>query len=163
MKVRHIISLILMMVLIFGGSVYAYARLFSNHSDDAYNEGDGTTGASAAIPACYSTIGELIIKGGMYFFKAHADIDLLSEHTETSDIYGADFHTLFCAVNSALDNMNIARYCYRELEYKADRTPYNPVVIAKLMAFDYDSFKEEQGLLKDIFSEVKNYLGKNVF
>ncbi len=160
MKVRHIISSILIMVLIFGGGFYADARLFSNHSDDAYNEGDGTSGTSAAIPACYNTIGELIIKGGVYFFKARADIDLLSENTEVSDLYGTDFHTLFCAVTSALDNMNIARYYYRELEYKAGRTPYNPEVIAKLTAFNYAAFKENNDLLSDVFTEVENYLVK---
>ena len=158
MKVRHIISSILIIVLIFGGGFYADARLHSNSSDGAFDGGDGTTAASEAVPACYSTIKELIIKGAEYFFKAHADIDLLSENTEVSDLYGADFYTLFCTVNSALDNMNIARYHYRELEYKAGRTPYNQVVIAKLMAFDYGTFKEQNDLLSDVFTEVQSYL-----
>jgi hypothetical protein len=32
------------------------------------------------------------------------------------------------------------------------------VVINKLLAFDYDSFQEENALLKDIFFEVKSHL-----
>ncbi len=51
-----------------------------------------------------------------------------------------------------------SRYYYQELEIKANHTPYNQVVINKLLAFDYDSFQEEHGLLKDVFSEVKSYL-----
>jgi hypothetical protein len=54
--------------------------------------------------------------------------------------------------------MNMARYYYQELQYKANRTPYNQGVINKLLSFDYDSFQEQNGLLKDVFSEVKSYL-----
>ena len=52
----------------------------------------------------------------------------------------------------------MARYYYQELSYKANKTPYNQVVINKLLAFDYDSFQEKHGLLQDVFSEVKGYL-----
>ena len=156
MRVNNIILTVLIGALIFSAAP-VHARLFSNHSDSAYNGGDGTSSTEGANLACLS-IEELIIKGAEYFFKAHADINWLSEKVEISAIYGTDYYTLWWAVNSALDNMNMARYYYQELQYKANNTPYNQEVINKLLAFDYDSFQEQNSLIKDVFSEVKSYL-----
>jgi len=160
MRVNKIILTVLIGTLVFIGSSHVYGRLFGNHSDSAYNGGDGTSSTEGANLACYNTIEELIIKGAKYFFKAQENINLLSENVEISDIYGVDFYSLWWAVNSALDNMNMARYYYQELQYKANNTPYNQVVIYKLLAFDYDFFQEQNGLLKDVFFEVKSYLVK---
>lgn len=157
MRVKHIIFTVLIGAFIFN-VVPVHARLFSNTSDSAYNGGDGSSSTEGAKLACFNTIEELIIKGAESFFKAQADINSLSEYTEISDLYGADFFTLWWAVNSALDNMNMARYYYQELENRANQTPYNQVIINKLMDFDYDSFQEQNNLIKDVFSEVKGYL-----
>jgi len=157
MRVKHIIFTVLIGVLLFS-AVPVHGRMFANYSEFAYEEGDGTRGTGEAPLACSYTMEELVIKGAEYYFKAHADMDILSEKVEISDIYGADFNTLRWTVNSALDNMNMARYYYQELQYKANNTPYNQVVINKLLAFDYDSFQEEHGLFKEIFSEIKSYL-----
>ncbi|MGD2090032.1 MAG: hypothetical protein PVH61_27900 [Candidatus Aminicenantes bacterium] len=157
MRVKHIILTVIIGALLFSVAP-VHARLHSNSSEGAFNGGDGTSSTGEATLACYSTIRELIIKGAEYFFKAHSNINWLSENVETSDIYGADYYTLWWAVNSALDNMNMARYYYQELQYKANNTPYNQVVINKLMDFDYDSLQEQQSLLQDVFSEVKGYL-----
>jgi hypothetical protein len=156
MRVKHIILTVLIGALLFGAAPI-HARLFSNNSDSAYNGGDGTSSTEGANLACLS-MGELIIKGAEYFFKSQADINSLSEKTEVSDIYGVDFYSLWWAVNSALDNMNMARYYYQELQYKANKTPYNQVVFNKLLDFDYDTFQEQNSLIKDVFSEVKGYL-----
>ena len=157
MRGRHIILTVLIGALFFN-TAPVQARMFSNSSGSAYEGGDGTSSTGEASLACPNTLEELVIKGAEYFFKAHADINLLSEKVEISDIYGVDFFTLCWAVNSALGNMNMARYYYRELQSKANNTPYNQVVIDKLLLFAYDSFQEENGLLKDVFSEVKSYL-----
>ena len=156
MRGKHIIFMVLIGTLLFSASPI-HARLFCNHSDGAFTGGDGTNSTEGANLACF-TIEELIIKGAEYFFKAHADINWLSENVEVSDIYGADYYTLWWTVNSALDNMNMARYYYRELQYKANNTPYNQVVINKLLNFDYDTFQEQNSLIKEVFSEVKGYL-----
>ena len=159
MRSRHIILSVLIGAFLFCAAP-VHARLHSNSSDSAYEGGDGTSSTGEATLACYNTIRELIIKGAEYFFKAHADINRLSEIVEISDIEGADYYTLWWEVNRALDNMNMARYYYQELRYKANKTPYNQEVINKLLDFDYDSFQEEHDLLKDVFSEVKGYLVK---
>ena len=155
MKAKRIILTALIGTLIFSAAP-VHPRLFSNNSDSAYG-GDGTSSSEGSNLACLS-LGELIIKGAEYFFRAQADINLLSENTEISDLYGADLFTLWWAVNNALENIKMTRYYYQELEYKANHTPYNQVVINKLLVFDYDSFQEQNGLIKDVFSEVKGYL-----
>ncbi len=156
MRIKHIIFAVLIGALLFN-AVPVHARLYGNFSESAFDEGDGTSSAEEAKLLCLS-IRELIIKGAEYFFKAQADINLLSEKTEISDLYGADFFNLWWAVNSALNNMNMARYYYQELQYKANKTPYNQVIINKLLYFDYDSFQEQNSLIKDVFFEVKGYL-----
>jgi hypothetical protein len=156
MRLKHIIFTVLIGALLFSVNP-VHARLFSNFSETAYNGCDDSSSTEGADLACF-TIGELIIKGAEHFFKAKADINLLSENTEISDLYGADFFTLWWAVNNALDNMNMARYYYQELETRANQASYNQVVINKLLAFDYDSFQEQNNLIKDVFSEVKGYL-----
>jgi len=158
MRTKYIFLTVLIGILLFGGSSYTYARLFSNTSESAYDEGDGTSSTGEAALAYSSPIRELIIKGAEYFFKAQADINLLSENTEISDLYGTNFYTFWWAVNSARQNMNTARYYYQELQYKANQTQYNQGVINKLLNFDYDSFQEQNGLIIDVFSEVKRYL-----
>ena len=157
MRIKHIIFTVFIVALLFNVAS-VHARLFSNHSEGAFDGGDDTSSMGKATLACSSTIRELIIKGAEYFFKAHADINVISEKVEISDINGADYYTLWCTVNSALYNMNMARYYSQELEIKANHTPYNQEVINILMTFDYDSFQEENDLLKDVFSEVKSYL-----
>jgi hypothetical protein len=158
MRSRHIILTVLIGFLFFSAAP-VHARLFSNNSDSVFTGGDGTSSNEGVNLACLS-IEELIIKGAEYFFRAQAYINLLSENTEISDLYGADFNTLWRTVNSALDNMSMARYYYQELQFKANNTPYNQVIINKLLVFDYDSFQKQNSLIKDVFSEVKGYLEK---
>lgn len=157
MRVKYIILFGLIGALLFS-TTYVHARMFSNSSGFAFCEGDGTSSMGEAAPLCFYTIEELVIKGAEYYFKANADINLLSEKVEISDIYGTDYFTLWWGVNSALDNMNMARYYYQELLYKANYTPYNQVVINKLQTYDYESFQEKNGVIKDILSEVEGYL-----
>ncbi len=158
MRARHIILFFLIGVIIFISGSYGHARLFSNSSDSSFEGGDNTAGKGEATLTCPYTIKELIIKGAEYFFKAQSDINLISEKVELADLEGVDFFSLCLAVNSALQNMNAARYYYYELQYKANHTPYNQAVIGKLMAFDYETFQEKNVLLKDVFFEVKGYL-----
>ena len=56
--------------------------------------------------------------------------------------------------------MQKAGETYKSLVAAAKETPYDPDVIAKLIMFDYDTFRETNGLNKDIFSRIKKYLVK---
>lgn len=158
MRSKHILLTILIWALLFFSGYYNYARLFSNHSDSAFNVSNSISSVDGDKLAHFDTIGQLIIKGAEYFFKAQADINILSEKVELSDLYSVDYYSMLKTVNIAMDNMNMAQYYYQELQYIANGTLYNPTVIDKLVTFDYDSFQEQNNLIKDIFSEVKGYL-----
>jgi len=54
--------------------------------------------------------------------------------------------------------MEQARYTYKLLKETADNTPYNPAVIEALKDFNYDLYRETNGLNKEIFTGVKSYL-----
>jgi hypothetical protein len=155
MKVKNSIILVLIGALFF--AVPALARLCGNSSESAFTGGDTSSTERASLATCLS-MGELVIKGAEYFFRAQADINLLSEKVEISDLNGVDFYSLWCTVNNALGNMNMARYYYQMLIDKAKNTPYNVTVINKLLVFNYDTFQEDNAMIKDIFSEVKGYL-----
>jgi hypothetical protein len=157
MRTKQIMITILTWALLFSCGSYTYARMFSNSTENAFYEAD-TTSVGDTTLACPSTIEELVIKGAGYFFKAQANITLLSEKVELSDLDGVDFNDLQETANKAFINLNIARYYYQELQDKANHTPYNQVVIDKLLAFNYDSFQAEHALLNDIFINVKGYL-----
>jgi len=157
MKVRHIVSTFLIIVLFFGSGFYVHARLVANHSEGAFDDPNPPQTAGA-YPTASLTIRELIIKGAGAFLKAQADINSLSEKVELSDLDGVYWAVIQGVVNAALENMYQARYYYRELEIKANQTPYNFNVIIKLIYFHYDCFQYENGLIKDVFSEVKGYL-----
>jgi len=160
MKVRHVVSLFLIMVLFFGSGFYAHARLFSNSTDGGFDDDPNTPQTAGAYPASSLTIRELIIKGAGAFFKAQGDINTLSDKVELSDLDGVNWDVIQEAVYAALENMYQARYYYRELEIKANQTPYNFNVIIKLIYFHYDCFQYENDLIKDVFNEVKGYLSK---
>jgi hypothetical protein len=102
----------------------------------------------------------LIIEGAGYFLKSHSDMLLILNKVELSALSGPDYPGMQALMKDALENMEKAGETYKSLIAAAKETPYNPEVITKLMMFDYETFRETNGLNKDIFSRVKNYLVK---
>lgn len=158
MKARHVVTTFLITVLILAIGINTHARLFSNMSEGGFDETD-TLNITGDYSTGSLTIREIIIKGAGAFFKAQGSIKTLSEKVELSDLDGIDFGVTRETLKTALDNMYNARYYYQLLEIKANQTPYNFNVIIKLIYFDYNGFQYENGLIKDVFDEVKVYLG----
>jgi hypothetical protein len=131
--------------------------MFANSSDGAFTCVNAITNTKEAITS-NNIISELIIKGAGFYFLANADINYLSEKIEISDLYSGHNDKMLKIINQAIWNMKKARYYYGLLVNKTNQTPYNEAALAKLMTFDYDSFQEQNGLLKEIFAEVKSYL-----
>ncbi len=77
-----------------------------------------------------------------------------------SDVQTTNFDTLTATGDSALKNINNAWQFYRQLETKANATPYNQKVKKQLATFNYSSFEDKHGLVKEIFKEVKPYLAQ---
>ena len=158
MKMKCIVLTVLISILFFS-VVPGYARMFGNGGEATFTDGSSTIRMEGTWQTSDS-MADLIIKGADFYLLANANITLLSEKIEVSGIYSTDSLSMNKLVNSAIENMKKAHYNYKLLEFKANQTPYNESVIAKLMVFDYSSFQEQNSLLKDVFSEVKNYMVK---
>ena len=126
-----------------------FARIKINKSDDGF-EDPGNEAASG--------MGTYIIEGAAYFLKSHSNYLLFLQKIELSDLTGMDYSDLRAVLNSAIGDMNAAKVKYTLLKEEADNTPYNSAVIQVLIAFDYDKFQEERGLIPLIFNDVKGYL-----
>ncbi len=144
---------------LFIGNLYVYSMIYANTTEEAFEEGDPPTSTTSAEAAKNSTpLGELIIRGAGYFLKAGSDISILSERFEMTALEGVDSYGLYNAANSAVYNLEMMAYYYGELVSKADNTPYNQTVINKLTSFNYPSFRNQKGLIKDVFDQVEGYL-----
>ena len=151
---KRIIIITVLMTALFTGQVLAF--MYANGSCKAYNDCETPAGYRAAG----LSIGALTIEGAGYFLKSHSHMLMLLNKVELSELYGTDYPGMQALVKDALDNMQKAGETYKSLVAAAKETPYDPDVIAKLIMFDYDTFRETNGLNKDIFSRVKKYLVK---
>ncbi len=160
-KILIIITWAMMMIFMFTGSPYVHARLAGNHTETAFNEEDppDPSGSATVTTSTASfSIKNLIILGASEYLKASQEINRLSNEYEMIDINGVDIQSLKDAVNAAIASMESARGYYRQLVKKASQTPYNWAVIVKLLVFDYRTFRIDNGLNKQIFGEVEDYL-----
>jgi hypothetical protein len=143
-----------LMTALFTGQLLAF--MYANGTCKAYDDCEPPEGVRAAAPS----IGVLIIDGAGYFLNSQSHMLLLLNKVELSELYGTDYPGMQALVNNALDNMQKAGETYKSLIAAAKETPYNPKVITKLMMFDYETFRETNGLNKDIFFRIKKYLVK---
>lgn len=149
----------LIILLIWIPSVNAF--MAGNESDCAFlgNCGDKSesTARGKTAESDYS-LGQLIAAGGSAFLHSISDIHYLLGLVEASETTGLDVKAIQEAVKSAIKNMEQARSAYLKLKSLADVTPYNPVIITRLIEFDYKGFQKQFDLLPDIFDLVQVYL-----
>ncbi|MCP4221354.1 MAG: hypothetical protein GY765_42405 [bacterium] len=162
MKFKSIVLAAYIGLLTIGGGLAVHARLVANSSPIAFeDEGETSSTTEAMFSRAGSyTLRELVIVSAGYYLKGQSYINALSEKVELSDIQKTDFYTIRGDANSSLENIYNAWYYYRQLESKANYTPYNQEIIKRLAGFDYDRFQEKNGLIKDVFKDVKAYLVK---
>jgi hypothetical protein len=149
---------ILLAFLICGLVVPGFSMYVGNYSGSSFDDTGKLSGPTEMTATASGTVEDLVIKSATYFLKGKAYVDLLASRLEAAEIDGACFNDYQTIVNDALDNMRMARYYYQSLKNKADITLYNQVVISKLRAFDYQSFMIENGLISDMFNQVRTYL-----
>jgi hypothetical protein len=104
------------------------------------------------------TIAQHVVEGGGYFLKSHSDILRFLGKIEISELHGVDFNQLQELINSAVTNMENAKYAYIALTQLANVTPYNEEIIRALAAFKYSKFRKLHSLDSFIFRRVRNYL-----
>ncbi len=99
------------------------------------------------------TLGQLIADGGSHFLKSLSAFNRLLSRVEASEVSGVDFDAFQEAVNQAIDSMTEAHTIYGQLKNRAEVTPYNDIVINKLLEFDYTGFQKNSSLTPTIFHE----------
>jgi hypothetical protein len=136
--------------MIFNHNLFSY--WYANGSECAYD--CDCEGLSASI----SPIDQYIVEGAGYFLDSYSYTLQFMRKVELADHQGLNYPELSQILDSALINMEQARYTYKLLKEAAEITPYNPIVIEALKNFDYDRYCEINGLNKEIFNGVKSYL-----
>jgi hypothetical protein len=126
-----------------------------------YNDSDIGFGNQGGVSAPQEKpLKAYLMEGAGYFLGSYSDFLLLLNKVEMAELQGFDFSELRFLLNNAIEKMLYANEVYFQLKQKADVTYYNPVVINELLNFDYDSFAEQEGLIKSIFKDVKAFLSK---
>jgi hypothetical protein len=146
------------LLVVFASNFPVNSMTYLNGLEDAFEEPPPDGGSSYNSTASTHSIKDLIIYGASYFLKAGSDIDTLSERIEMTDLNQFDWTGMYNSTNNAVYNLEMMIYYYRQLISKADNTPYNQTVISKLKDLDYQSFRLNYGLNKDVFDQVEQYL-----
>jgi len=145
------ILLVLSSLIIFNTS--SFSLWVSNGSGNAYNNGSGD-----GLTVSTSPIAQYIAEGGGYFLDSYSCTLQFMTKVELAGQRGMNYPELSQLLDAAIINMEQARYAYKLLKETADNTPYNPAVIEALKNFNYDLYRETNGLNKEIFTGVKGYL-----
>jgi len=98
------------------------------------------------------------MEAAAYFLRSQSNFFSFLDKTELSDLEGIDYSTLRSIIHNAISNTENAKTKYTELVLVSGQTLYDPVIIDRLIHFDYISFQEMNGLNTPLFTETKNYL-----
>jgi hypothetical protein len=147
------VSLVFIILMLFNNNLFAYISF--NGSGSGYD--DPNTGSD--LTKNTASIDSLITESASYYLQGNGYIQTLLNRVELQDLKGIDYLEMQRLVDSALANITNARLTYEKLVSRAESTPYNPVIIEKLKAFDYYSFMLENRLNETIFKKAAGYLG----
>ena len=122
--------------------------------------GDGFVDGGDAESRTASAIEDYIVDGAGYFLDSYDKVLVFMKKTELMDKQSVSNEELASLLDTALAQMQLANDTYVNLKMTADNTPYNTVVIDALKNFNYDAFKEKNGLNGDVFKVAAKYLSK---
>lgn len=131
-----------------GMSLFSYIVL--NYTDSSYDNDEESTTPLAAY----------IVEGASYLLNGYSDILLFLNKIEISELNTPNYSELQEILGKAIENMTLSKKAYEQLITTAGTSAYNPVIINRLITFDYKGFQKEKGLIVDVFSKVKKYLEK---
>jgi hypothetical protein len=138
-------------------SLNSFSRIYHNHGDESYV---ADSGGSVESYIAGNPISNYIIEGAGYFLAGYADVLLLLNRFEMSDLKGIDYNEVKQISDKALNNLKNTGAIYDNLIAVAERTPYNEVFLEKLASFGYESFMENNSLNRDVFEEVEVFLNQ---
>lgn len=128
------------------------AAIWCNWSPIAFQDSSSTQSCSA-IHYC-------AIVGSGYFLKSYSAILDFLNKIEVGELYGYNYNELQEIIDNAINDMENARTIYIDLIQIADNTPYNLDVIKELQLFNYRGLCKDNGLISEIFWNVRKYLKK---
>ncbi len=114
--------------------------------------------AAFAEPVVPGLIDRSIVQGAAAYLNAYSAYLSFLNRIELSGQNSLDYAEAERLLADALRNIKTAKDAYYQLVAAAEATPYNPVVLAQLAAFDYDGYMKSQGLESSIFKKVRGYL-----
>lgn len=138
--------------------------LVANYTECGYGEecpivnGGSAMGLDGVSRGGRGIIGQYIVVGAGHFLEGTSVAFQFMNKVELGELYGVNYDELNGLLEDAILEFEQARDTYVQLLEKANATSYNEAVIRKLMAFDFDGFRESKGLNSDVFAEVRDYM-----
>ncbi len=153
---RCIISLIITLSLM---SVYCYGWIYANWPCLLYHGQCVPINSNKSSSQNLSpSLGQLSIDAAGFFLQANSDYQAFLKKIELAEIYGENDEEIKELITGAIENMEMAHSKYYRVWQISKKLERNPVVLEKLIQFDYGLILEEKRLIPSIFSEVEKFL-----
>jgi len=151
---------ILGLVLILSLTMFSYPLLVHNWRECASAPGCTCTLTLDIKKSMAPTLKTYIVESAGFFLKSHASYQDFLNLVEMTDLNGADYSKMRSYLYNAVDYMENAYTIYTNLKLASEKIPYDPVMLDRLLKFDYAGFQAKSGLLAPVFEKVKSLLAK---
>jgi len=153
---RIILSIIVTLSLI---SVLSFGRFYANWPCLLYDGQCPTDDPNlSSIQSVSPSLGQLSIEAAGFFLQSNSDYQAFLKKIELAEIYNVNDSDLTELINSAIENMEMANSIYYQVWQISKTLERNPVVLQKLIQFDYALILEEKRFIPSIFIEVESFL-----
>lgn len=154
MNLRKLTVVLFLILFLFGFQVYGI--MSGNDSDCGFRGQD--CGGTRALSTTTQLKPNLIQAAG-YYLKMRANMAVFFNLVEVGEIEGYDFPSMNYYLSMAIQDLEEAGEKYIDLVNDAKTLDYDPGYTDFLQNFDYDSFKDSNGLYQP-FDLVKEFLKK---
>ncbi len=156
MKKNLFVKIMVLAVICFFTADNAYSRICGNGAGGLY-QNPGKNGVDGD-----NVIEKQVIEGAGYFLKAQSSMMRFLALYQLQD-RGVDFQEWREQLELTTGYVKQAKEAYFNLLAMAKATPYNRLMVSRLEAFDFDSFRQQHKLNPDISDRIKECLsGGNV-
>ncbi len=151
MTMKKTILLIILMVALFSGQVFAI--FVANESDIAYAQN-----TSKAIAGDSAGLRQLIIIAAGNVLESHAEILNLLNKVELADSSNPGYSDMLDILNRTISSMEASVSGYNQILSIASVTPYNTEIQLKLIDFKYSDLQHQNGISADLVLQITNQL-----
>jgi transcriptional regulator with XRE-family HTH domain len=152
---KTMLQSVIALVLVFSLSNFVYSYLGYNWRECLNTPGCTCTFTpSSTIP----TLKMYITMSAGYFLNSNSAYQAFLNRVELAELNGINLIEWKNIFNGAIDDMERAKKMYENFKIASAKLSYNDDMIVKLLNFDYDHFRNQNGLIKPIFEKVKAFL-----